>query len=948
MPLFGNALAGAAGQGGDVEANIINSLRFNSADTAWLNKTFSSAGNRRTFTFACWLKRTKLGGRQTLLRTNSSELHFSFAESAQGNEDAFFCYGAGGSPYLVSDAVFKDVAGWYHFCIVWDTTESTATDRLKLYVNGVRITSWKTSTFPNQNYEGGLNSATAHGLGANSSGGERFDGYMADVYFIDGTAHDPTSFGAFDDSGVWQPAGFSGAFGSNGFHLLDFANESTIGHDSSGNNFDWSNNNFTAIDGIVESTSNFSGSGTNYGSISAILDNNTATGYGAQAGTVTYTPASAITVSSQIKFWYSTDQSNTRFRVNNGSYITLSDPNGVGTYTHSFSGSLTKIEWNAPTSGELISVHHIEIDSKPLVSTAALAGNDIVYDVPMNGDQSDTGAGGEVSGNYAILNHLHSVFISPTDGNLKIVGTNTSTYAKSVSTIWIDPEDTTGYYCEFTCLTVGSNPGGHIQLVPQVNLTNNGKGETGGVGLGMRGSSAGNRWYKLTDQSSSTDTGVSHGANQVIGVAVKNGKLYMAINNTWVLSGNPATESNPLYSSLSGLKGILCGTLDGSWQCNFGQHPFAYSAPSGYRPISSVSLPTPAISDGSGHFDPILYTGNGGTQTISGLEFSPDLVWIKKRSAQSSHHWTDTVRGTQKTISSNYNGQENWAGGGSALGELTAFTSDGFTLVNSGSYGFNDSSAPYVAWCWNAASSTASNTDGNITSSVRANQTAGFSIVKFTGPSSAGFQSVGHGLGKKPEFVICKDLDNDRNWSAYHKDSQISDVRVVPFNQNVAPFNSGTATWDISEFSTTTFTPYFRDDYGASYSADNIAYCFAPVAGFSAFGSYEGNGSTSQGPFIYTGFAPAFLIFRRYSDAGDWIIFDNKRNTYPGNYREKVLYAHGPNAEETAANGDTHLFLSNGFAIDNVNFGYWNASGHDYLWAAFAENPFQANGGLAR
>ena len=151
---------------------------------------------------------------------------------------------------------------------------------------------------------------------------------------------------------------------------------------------------------------------------------------------------------------------------------------------------------------------------------------------------------------YATLNPLQAITNSPTNGNLDIGGSSTGTYTKSVSTIYIDPEDTTGYYCEFTVVTTGTNPGGHIQLIPQLNVTNNGKGETGGVGLGMRGSGAGNRWYQLTNQSSGSDTGVSHGAGQVIGVAVKNGKLYMAINNTWVLSGNPATESNPLYSSL--------------------------------------------------------------------------------------------------------------------------------------------------------------------------------------------------------------------------------------------------------------------------------------------------------------------------------------------------------------------------------------------------------------
>ena len=314
--------------------------------------------------------------------------------------------------------------------------------------------------------------------------------------------------------------------------------------------------------------------------------------------------------------------------------------------------------------------------------------------------------------------------------------------------------------------------------------------------------------------------------------------------------------------------------------------------------------------------------------TADPMNFSPDFVWIKARSASYSSQLYDTIRDVQKALVSNTNAAEATYSSG-----LTAFNSDNFKLGNDG--GVNGGNGTYVGWAWDAGSSTVSNTDGTITSQVRANQTAGFSVVKFSGPSSAGFQSVGHGLNKKPEFIICKDLDNTRNWSVYHKESQISDVRVVPLNQSVAAFNSSTATWDISEIGTSTFTPYFRDDYGASYNADNIAYCFAPVAGFSHFGSWEGN-SSSDGPFIYTGFSPRWIMYKWIDGAGEWAIRDTARSTY--NVSDQVVTADGNGQEQDNAVWNVDI-LSNGFKIRTSSAG--SNSSSTFIFAAFAESPLK-------
>ena len=824
-----NALIGSGGgaAAADTEFSVQKSVRFNDDDSAHFSKTPSSAGNRRTFTWSGWFKRSTIDGTHTLFAAGSDANNRFALRFSSGQLFIVDQIGGGAIIRNRTEQQFRDVSSWYHFVVAIDSTQSTSTDRLKLYVNGGLVEDYDITNYPSLNQQFNVNSTVEHLIGKRVAETQYFDGYMANVHFIDGLGLAASDFGFYDDNNVWRPKEYTGTFGTNGFHLFDFANESTIGHDSSGNNNDYTANNF---------------------------------------------------------------------------------------------------------------------------STSAGAGNDVLFDSPTNGDQSDTGAGGEVSGNYATLNPLQAITNSPTNGNLDIGGSSTSTYTKAVSTIYIDPEDTTGYYCEFTVADKGTNPAGHIQLLPpSVNLSSSGAGMTGGVGLVMRGGGGGNKWWSITDQSANTDTGVAHADSQVIGVAVKNGKLYMAINNTWVLSGNPATESNPLYSSLSGLKGFLVGTTDGDWQCNWGQRAFAYSAPSGYRPVSSAFLPTPTIADGSAHFGIKLYTGNGSTQSIDSLAFQPDFVWIKPRSPNAQNHFLyDSVRGAGRSLRSSTTAEEKGPNTGTD-GDLRSFDANGFSLGSgaggTGSGAVNNNNEAIVSWCWNAGSSTVSNTDGDITSNVRANQTAGFSIVTYTGPSSAGFQSVGHGLNAKPYFIISKDRDNARNWGIYHEDAQISDIRVLGFITS-GTFNSDTATWDISEIDNSTFTPYFRDDFGSSFNADNVAYCFTPVAGFSAFGTYEGTYSF-DGAFIYMGFRPAFFMWKNIdSDGFNWGIIDSTRGPY--NYLSRTLNPNANNVESNRTTADAFDFLSNGVKVRATGSNARNQSGSTFIYAAFAENPFQANGGLAR
>jgi hypothetical protein len=202
---------------------------------------------------------------------------------------------------------------------------------------------------------------------------------------------------------------------------------------------------------------------------------------------------------------------------------------------------------------------------------------------------TDTGAGGEVRGNYATWNPLR-VFNAPTINNGNLNATHSSAnYAKTVGTIAIDVESTTGYY--FECTLNGSSTDNTAIGIFNGSTFTNAQGDTGFRGLGSRGAGGGNTWWKMTDTSYTTDTTVAHGSAQVIGVAVKNGKIYVSINNTWVLSGNPSTESNPLFSGLSGnYFPYICIYQNNGADANFGQRPFSYTAPSGFKALCTTNL----------------------------------------------------------------------------------------------------------------------------------------------------------------------------------------------------------------------------------------------------------------------------------------------------------------------------------------------------------------------
>ena len=353
---------------------------------------------------------------------------------------------------------------------------------------------------------------------------------------------------------------------------------------------------------------------------------------------------------------------------------------------------------------------------------------------------------------------------------------------------------------------------------------------------------------------------------------------------------------------------------------------------------------TYAIPNGRTAFDVTLWTGDAVTpKTVySNLQFQPDMVWAKTRSVATQHALYDSTRGagSGKILIPNTTDPQGGTGGSTSdaqYGYLSAFNSNGISTVTGSSginYFFNASGVTYVGWNWKAnGGTTASNTSGTITSTTQVNAAAGFSIVTYTGTGSAG--TVGHGLGVAPQFIISKNRSAAENWRVAH----IGLTNMASWHCNLdttqAQSNSGAAVWNNTTPTSTIFG--VGTDTSVSGNGNGIvAYCWAPVAGFSQFGRYTGNGS-ADGPFVYTGFRPKWIMIKRTDDTYSWWINDSARDPY--NVVGQDLAANLSQAESSDA--PVQDFLSNGFKLRTSAYPGFNANGGTYIYVAFAENPFK-------
>jgi hypothetical protein len=540
---------------------------------------------------------------------------------------------------------------------------------------------------------------------------------------------------------------------------------------------------------------------------------------------------------------------------------------------------------------------------------------------------SDTGVGGNVRGNYCTLNPLGGTTNTIRDGNLELSGTAAGN-TQRIGTIGVSSGK---WYYETTLTTLPAS------MDPLIGFSETNNASLFSQYTGQSVSSyaiyhiSSNTYLQKVNGGSFTNTNTTVASQgDIIGVAIDldGGKIWFSKNGTWVDNGNPSTGLNAQFTGLSGTfapamrgtGGVTTTTLT----ANFGQRPFAYTAPSGFKALCTQNLPQPTIQKPSKAMDVVTYTGTGASRTVGGLGFSPDLVWFKIRQA-GSHALFDIVRGANNILSSNTTGSELT----SFTDELTSFTSDGFTLGSSANTFTNNNGSTYVGWSWDAGSTNSTNTSGSITSTVRANPQAGFSIVSYTGNGTAG-ATVGHGLGVAPKMIIAKFRSTTSDWPVYH--SSIANAQNGGLNLNKTDaFTTTSGLWNNTSPTSSVFT------VGSGLVTNLstiIAYCFAEIEGYSKFGSYTGNGS-ADGPFVWCGFRPRWVMVKRIDAIAGWWMYDSARNDF--NVIDKYLGAHNSSAEASAVFAD---FTSNGIKIRNNTTGE-NASGGTYIFAAFAESPFK-------
>ena len=534
-------------------------------------------------------------------------------------------------------------------------------------------------------------------------------------------------------------------------------------------------------------------------------------------------------------------------------------------------------------------------------TSSGLAADDQVVDTPTD--------------NYATLNPLNTVApVVLSNGNLSGTYAGGAYQTATSGTISVNSGK---WYWEVNVATVGAS---YIGLaLADIRI------------LGLEGTNttfnSGDAYvYAMSGHKFNGFTAVAYGATYTSGDVV--GVAFDADAGTLTFYKNNSSQGVAYTGLTSGPYMFIDFLYSGAvHNVNFGQLGFTYTPPVGFVALSTSNLPTPAIADGSTAFQTTLYTATGSALEVNQIgnsTFQPDFVWVKNRTSASGQMINDAVTGAQKFIRA-----DSTAGQTTQAQGLVSFDADGFSVGTNGDFNYGTDS--FVGWQWLAGNGTATNEVGTITSTVSVNTTAGFSIVRAASMAGSG-GTIGHGLGTVPDMVIGRMQSETFNWQVWHQ-GLTNGTYSVHLNDTSAQAAVATV---YTALPTSTLI-----NTGASWTNGNPAffYVFTGVEGYSKFGKYNGNGSTN-GSFIYTGFKPAFVIFKRIDSADNWAMYDATRDSF--NVAGKYLLA-DTNAAETTYSTAKVDFLSNGFKWRGaVNFG--NASGGTYVYMAFAEHPFGGDG----
>ena len=883
---------------------VDRSLRFNDDDTAYLERNVTSSSNRKTHTFSAWIKRCEFGDYHLIYTQGDNagnEQFYMFFNNTDQIEMQQYDYPTN-QGQLKTTQKFRDPSAWYHIVMRVDTTNSTADDRFRIYVNGEQVTSFETRTNPSQNLDTWINDTTYNfRIGATGFNGMKMDGYMAEINFIDGYAYDPSYFGETDSiTGQWNPKKYVGSYGTNGFYL-NFSDNSgttatTLGKDESGNSNNFTPNNFSVADGIDGDS--FADTPTNnFCTLNPLVRSQSAqslaNGNLQRSGNARKCVGTFVLKNNKYYFEVKVEdgngnaaigvtQADTDLRDRDNTEAAAYFPNGE----YKIEGSGQTSGFSTYGNGDIIGVAIDTTLSTPKVwfaknntwqgtgdpSTTGYSlttGKDYVFNIDHASSGSSTTATAFFGGHKGEFNYTPPTgFVAASSANLPdptillpnkhfdttlYTGNNSS---QEISTLnfqpdwlWFKSRSSTSWHALFDSVR--------------------GRGQ----GLASNNSNSEYTSSASNDLVSFDDDGFTLGSNQNWGSVNGSGNSTV----TWAWNGGDTDGKTYTVTvvSDSGNKyrfdgfGTSAVTLDlaegGTYIFNYpSAHPFRFST----------------TADG---------THGGGSEYTTGVTVlsSTSIQIVVAASAPNLNYYCSSHSGMGGAINTN-----------STLGS--------------------------------------SNFDGGIQSTAKVNATAGFSIVTYTGNGTGG-ATIGHGLGVTPNVFFVKNRGTGaRIWLVYHSaNTSEPATEYLQLDGSAATADDNSA-WNDTAPTSTVFS------VGTSASSNNngeghVAYCFSEVAGYSKFGKYTGNGS-SDGPFVFTGFRPAWVLIKCSSSTFNWMIYDSERE--PFNLIDKYLMANSDNAEAGSSTDNPIDFLSNGFKLRYTNTST-NQNGATYIYLAFAESPFR-------
>jgi len=890
-----------------------NSILFNPSSLPSLSRAQTVPTEESKWTFSTWIK---LGDTTptnvTLLGSTSSQDSISIqSDKIQVNFN--------GGSVMISSAIFVDTTAWYHIVVRWDGLNPIVDEKIRIYVNGIELTEFdvdQRNLIAANGFESKINkNGETIFVGSVNGTLEHFDGYMAETTFIDGQSLPPESFGSIDPTtGVWGTDEFRI---SNPGPITDETAGGLAGTVTSDSDSLPASN---VVDDDLNTHIDKLGSSMFTSFDFGVSNEKVITSY-----SVTAVAAFAFTVNSVASAW-TLEASNTG--VFGGEEVILDTVTGQ-TWFASEKKVFTLDNLNA------FRHYRLNITANGGGSNVRIAEFELLTSTPVPGAIT-------AFGNNGFYLRYH---------DKDNIGLNTIVVGNEFTPTNLDSEDVTkdspfNNYCVWNTLELVDPPltysNGNLNL--SIGVASSSSRGTFGVSSG--------KWYWECSPLSFVN-GI------VFGIVDSDADLTLA--GRIITTPSYFYESSPSVSlkSISGV-GTAYGTrifrddiigieldLDGStiefykngvsqgiipitepagtvwfpstgstagsdtWNANFGQRPFKFPIADGFARLNTDSLPESNVINSGEFFKPILYTGNGSSQEITGFGFSPDLTWAKPRNLASNNLIFDTSRGPTKRLITDASDVESIQ-----ANELVSFDANGFTVGNGNA--INQTSIKYVSWNWDESPA------------------SGFDILSYTGNATAG-RLISHTLGKAPEFMIVKSRTAGRNWLVWHTGFPgITSTDYLMLDLAISLGSAGTSnTWN-NTLPTSTDIVLGADSNSNGLGEDYILYSWTSVDGFSKFGSYDGNGN-ADGPFVHCGFKPAYVLSKRVNTGGDWTLYDNA--IHPFNGIDSYLEPNNFQVEAFTA-GFKIDFTSNGFKIRG-NAATVNANGDQYIFAAFAETPFK-------